>query len=68
MTDAGILEGITDRLRERFEPTHIVEVIASRERSREDLPAESRLSTEEAIEAMDEGRPWAQWLFMTPRT
>jgi hypothetical protein len=66
-TEAGILEGITDRLRERFGPTHTIEVIASRDRTRDDLPPGSDLSPEEAVEAMDEGRPWAQWLFMSPK-
>jgi hypothetical protein len=66
-TDAGVLEGITDRLRDRFGPTHEVEVIASRDRRSDDLPAGNHLSPEEAAEAMDEGRPWAQWLFLTPK-
>jgi hypothetical protein len=65
-TESGILEGIADRLRERFGPTHTIEVIASRDRTRDDLPPGSSLSPEEAAEAMDEGRPWAQWLFMSP--
>jgi hypothetical protein len=67
-TDAGVLEGIVDRLNERFSPTHQVEVINSRGRKSDDLPAGNRLSTEEAAEAMDEGRPWAQWVFMRPRS
>jgi len=66
-TEAGVLEGITDRLCERFGPTHAIEAIASRERSRDDLPPDTILSPEEAAEAMDEGRPWAQWLFMSPK-
>lgn len=65
--DSVPLEGITDRLHERFAPTHTVEVIGSRARNRENLPADCRLSPEEATEAMDEGRPWAQWMFMAPK-
>ena len=66
-TDAGVLEGISGRLRERFDATHFVEVISSRPRSQDDLPPEHQFSTEEAELAMDEGRPYAQWLFMKPR-
>ncbi len=66
-TDAGVLAGITDRLRERFEPTHEIEVISSRDRREDDLPTGLDLSPDEADEAMDEGRPWAQWLFLRPR-
>jgi hypothetical protein len=67
-TDSGVLEGITRRLRERFAPTHDVEVIASRSRGRDELPREClALTNEEADEAMNEGRTWAQWLFLKPR-
>jgi hypothetical protein len=66
-TDKGILEGITNRLIERFQTTHEVEVIASKARSRNDLPPRIPLTPEQAAEAMDEGRPWAQWLFLKPR-
>jgi hypothetical protein len=68
LTDAGVLEGITDRLRERFEPTHDVEIIASRDRNTDDLPKAIHLSPDEAAEAMNEGRPRAKWMFLTPRT
>ncbi len=67
-TDEGILEGITGRLHERFAATHGIEVIASRCRSREELPPNcAALTDAEAAEAMDEGRPWAQWLFLAPK-
>jgi hypothetical protein len=66
-TEAGILEGITRRLRERFAPTHAVRLIASRARSHDDLPPGSRLSRADAEEALTENRGRAQWLFMTPR-
>ncbi|WZO98667.1 hypothetical protein EP7_000253 [Isosphaeraceae bacterium EP7] len=65
-TDAGVLEGIGRRLHERFGATHAIETIDSRPRSGDDLPAGTELSPEESAEAMNEGRPWAQWLFMTP--
>jgi hypothetical protein len=67
-TDTGVLEGITDRLGARFESTHEVEVIASRDRSQDDLPDGIQLGPDDAAEAMNEGRPWAKWLFLTPRT
>jgi hypothetical protein len=67
-SDGQVLEGISDRLIERFAPTHDTEVIASRPRSRDDLPRDcSVLTDEEAMEAMNEGRPWAQWLFLRPK-
>jgi hypothetical protein len=67
-TEGGVLEGISRRLHERFEATHEVEVIASRARRREELPRDCAVLTDpEADAAMDEGRPWAQWLFLKPR-
>jgi hypothetical protein len=66
--DGQVLEGISYRLQERFEPTHDIEIIASRPRSREELPQDcAALTDDEAAEAMDEGRPWAQWLFLAPK-
>src|SRR5262249_9717171 len=59
------LGGITRRLRQRFAPTHDIEVIVSRARSRDQLPPGcTALTDDEAAEAMDEGRGWAQWLFL----
>jgi Met-10+ like-protein len=67
-TSDGVLEGITRRLHERFAATHDIEVIASRARSRAELTGDcAALSDAEAAEAMDEGRPWAQWLFLEPK-
>ena len=67
-TADGVLEGITRRLHERFAATHDIEVIASRTRSRAELPGDcAALTDAEAAEAMDEGRPWAQWLFLKPK-
>ena len=67
-TADGVLEGITGRLHERFAATHDIEVIASRARSRAELPGDcAALTDAEAAEAMDEGRPWAQWLFLKPK-
>jgi hypothetical protein len=67
-TGDGVLEGITRRLHERFAATHDIEVISSRSRRRDDLPGGcASLTDREAAEAMDEGRPWAQWLFLRPR-
>ncbi len=65
--DGVRLEGITDRLSERFAPTHEVKRIASTDRSESDLPTGIHLAPDLAAEAMDEGRPWAQWLFLSPR-
>ena len=53
--------------RSAFVETHAVEVIDSRERSCEDLPAGCELPPDEAAEAMSENRRYAQWFFMTPR-
>jgi hypothetical protein len=67
-TKDGVLSGITGRLHERFSPTHEIEVVASRPRNRADLPGDcSVLTNEEAVEAVNEGRPWPQWLFLRPR-
>jgi hypothetical protein len=67
-TGAGFLDGITRRLRERFAATHEVEVITSQARRRGDLPRDCPALTDaEAALAMDEGRPWAQWLVLQPR-
>jgi hypothetical protein len=67
-TDDGVLDGITRRLHERFATTHDIQVIASRARCRDELPRDcAALSDAEAAEAMDEGRPWAQWLFLRPK-
>jgi hypothetical protein len=68
-TGAGVLKGITGRLKDRFTATHQVEVIASRRRHRAELPHHcTALTDDEAMVAMDEGRGWAQWLFLKPRT
>jgi hypothetical protein len=67
-TGDGVLEGITGRLHRRFAVTHDIDVITSRARHRDDLPPGcDSLTDPEAAEAMDEGRPWAQWLFLRPR-
>jgi hypothetical protein len=62
------LSGIVDRLVARFEPTHAIETIASRPRTLADLPPGASLDPEDALEAMCEGRPRADWLFLTPRS
>jgi hypothetical protein len=67
-TGEGVLEGITGRLHRRFAATHEIDVITSRARRRDELPLGcDSLTDPEAAEAMDEGRPWAQWLFLRPR-
>jgi hypothetical protein len=63
-----MLSGITDRLIERFTPTHEIRVIASLDRVPSDLPPDCDLAPEETREAMNEGRPWARWLFLEPRS
>jgi hypothetical protein len=66
-TDGGVLEGITSSLQSRFALTHEIEVIASRARKREDLPRGCvALDDTDVHEAMNEGRPWAKWLFLQP--
>jgi hypothetical protein len=67
-TASGALEGICDRLHERFSSTHDLQIITSRVRNRAELALECEaLTNEEAAEAMDEGRDRAQWLFLRPR-
>ncbi len=67
-TSEGTLQGITDRLCERFASTHEIDVIASDVRTRNDLPGDcASLTDDDATEVMNEGRPWAQWLFLKPR-
>ena len=63
----GMVPGIAQRVEERFTATHEIQVIDSRERSCEDLPAGHDLPPDEAAEAMYENRRHAQWFFMTPR-
>jgi hypothetical protein len=62
------LNGITERIIARFTPSHEIRVIASRDRVPSDLPPDCVLTPEETLEAMNEGRPWAQWLFLVPRS
>jgi hypothetical protein len=68
-TSEGVVEGITSGLQRRFALTHEIEVISIRGRQREDLPGEcAGLDDADAGEAMNEGRPWAQWLFVRPKS
>jgi len=68
-TNGAVLEGITSGLQSRFAATHQIEVIASRARRREDLPRDAiALTDADAEAAMDEGRPWGQWLFLQPKS
>jgi hypothetical protein len=63
-THEGMVVGVEDHLRERFAPTHDVEVIRSRPRTRDDLPPDCDLTGDESAAAMDEHRRKAEWMFM----
>jgi hypothetical protein len=67
-THEGMVIGVEDHLHERFGPTHEIEVIRSRPRTRDDLPGDCDLTDEEAAAAMDEHRRKAEWMFMRLRT
>jgi hypothetical protein len=62
----GMVAGVNDRLRDRFEASHDVTLIPSRPRTVADLPTGSNLDPDEAAAAMDEQRDWAEWFLMTP--
>jgi hypothetical protein len=62
-------EGITERIRDRFRKSHIVEQFNTRNRTEQDLPADSPLRGNEALSAMDEMRPEEMsWFLLTPIT
>jgi hypothetical protein len=63
-THEAMVGGVEDHLRERFTPTHDIEVIRSRPRTRDDLPGGCDLTEDEAAAAMDEHRRQAEWMFM----
>jgi hypothetical protein len=64
----GALGDVGRRIAERFADTHEIEVIDSRTRSCEDLPAGyADLPPAEAAEALYENRQFARWFHMTPR-
>jgi len=63
-THEGMVNGVERHLQEWFAPTHDIEVIRSRPRTRGDLTDGCDLTEEEAAAAMDEHRQWAEWMFM----
>jgi hypothetical protein len=67
-THEGMVIGVEDHLHERFAPTHDIEVIRSRPRTRDDLPGGCDLTEDEAAVAMDEHRRRAEWMFMRLKT
>lgn len=57
--------GVSSRLRERFEPTHSIEMARGRPRTLADLPAGTNLAGEDALLAMEEDRGFQPlWLLM----
>jgi hypothetical protein len=58
--------GVRARIESRFEPTHRVEQIETRERTLADLPPGTLLSEEDALEAMTERSLPQTFLFMRP--
>jgi hypothetical protein len=63
-THEGMVDGVEDHLQERFAATHEIELIRSRTRTLDDLPAGCELSDAEAAVAMNEHRRHAEWMFM----
>jgi hypothetical protein len=63
-THEGMVIGVERHLVERFAPTHDIEVIRNRPRTRNDLPDGCPLTDDEAAAAMDEHRRRAEWMFM----
>lgn len=61
-------QGVTDRIRVRFEPTHHIRAIHEAPRDPSLLPASLGFTASEARLAMDENRrSKPQWFWMTPR-
>jgi hypothetical protein len=67
-THERMVAGVERRLHDRFAPTHCLEVIRSRSRTRGDLPPGCLLTKAEAAAAMDEHRCPAEWMFMRPKS
>jgi hypothetical protein len=67
-THEGMVDGVEVHLQERFAATHQIEVIRSRARTTDDLPAGCHLTEAEAASAMDEHRRHAEWMFMHLRS
>jgi hypothetical protein len=63
-THEGMVIGVEQHLRARFAPTHDIQVIRSRARTRDQLPRACDLTDEEAAAAMDEHRRRAEWMMM----
>jgi hypothetical protein len=62
-----LVEGTSEKIRERFVNSHTIEVAKARRRSAEDLGSNFRLSREEAEAVIQEGRTTQQkWYLMTP--
>ena len=63
-----ISPGIADRIRARFEPTHVVELVDARRRSPSTHPATVALGRRATRVAVDERRPpGMQWAVLRPR-
>jgi hypothetical protein len=66
-THESMAVGVEEHLIGRFTPTHEIEAIRSRPRTRDDLPDGCDLTEEEAELAMDEHRRHAEWMFLRPK-
>ena len=66
-THDDIVPGVSARVKSRFAATHDVETVRSRPRGPADLPPGCDLTPEEVVEATDEYRSRAEWLFLKPK-
>ena len=66
-THDDIVPGVSARVKNRFAATHDVETVRSRPRGPADLPPGCDLTPEEVVEATDEYRSRAEWLFLKPK-
>jgi hypothetical protein len=65
--------GCTNKLKERFSPTHVIKEIEGKQRGINDWPSQLKLlrylyPNELLLDFMDEGRPYPMnWLYMKPK-
>lgn len=61
--------GVSDQIRDRFAPTHDIEVFPVRTHRPEDVPAEFGLTPDEAMDCVGPQRPFENfWWLMRPRS
>ena len=62
-----VAPGVTERLRERFSPTHEIHEAPARSRTAQDVPEGVAVAPSEVAAALDEDRPDTSWLLLLPR-